>query len=104
MSTAAAINNSATPQALQKYIPAHLQDPRQHRYYENPRVLSELEVLGMDVVVKNYATEPAAAPTPIIEINCEGALLNAPTARELARVMLELADAADSLAKQGATA
>lgn len=101
--TPAAINNSATPPALLKYIPDHLLDPHNRDYYETLRTQSELMVRGVNLSIELHPVEKTQAPT--IRVQAEyGQHLSAPMARELAVALLQLADAQEELARQGGAA
>lgn len=101
--TPAAINNSATPPALLKYIPDHLLDTSQRDYYENRRTLSEIMVRGVDLGIETHPADKSQAPT--IRIAAEYAQHFSPAmARELAIALLHLADVQEELASQGGAA
>ena len=99
----AAINNSATPQALRQYIPDHLLDTSKRDYYEVRHILSEIMVRGIDLSIETHPTDKSQAPT--IRVQAEYAQHLSPAmARELALALLQLADVQEELARQGGVA
>jgi hypothetical protein len=99
----AAINNSATPQALRQYIPDHLLDTSKRDYYETQRVLTDITVRGIDLSIETHPTDKSQAPT--IRVQAEYAQhFNPAMARELAIALLQLADVQEELARQGGAA
>ena len=93
----AAINNSATPQALRQYIPDHLLDTSKRDHYEIRHILSEIMVRGVDLTIETHPADKSRAPT--IRVQAAHAQHFTPAiARELALALLQLADVQEELA------
>lgn len=101
MSTIPATNNSATPPALQQYIPDHLLDASKRDYYGHERFLCDLLVRSVELGIERYPTDG----TPIITVRSELTQhMKAQDARALALALLQLADIQEELAQQGGAA
>jgi len=103
MQTTAAINNSATPHALRKYIPDHLLDISKRDHYGTGRTLSEIMVRGVNLSIEPRPADKSQAPTIRVQAEC-AAHLNPAMARELALALLQLAELQEELVHQGGTA
>lgn len=102
----AAINNSATPEALRHLIPDHLLNTSQRSHYENLRILVQVMARSVDLSIETAPGNQHAPAAPMLRISTGefGQHLKATDTRALALVLLQLADVQEELAQQGGAA